>query len=74
MKNAVFWNVRPCGSCKNTFRMNVSSLLRGTGISDLGTTLVVVSNGRTQRRNTCHPEDGGATFLRNIGSYKSHTA
>jgi hypothetical protein len=22
----------------------------------------------------CHPDDGGATFLRNVGSYKSHTA
>jgi hypothetical protein len=20
-----------------------------------------------------HPDDGGATFLRNVGSYKSHT-
>jgi hypothetical protein len=23
---------------------------------------------------TCHPDDGGATFLRNVGSYKSHMA
>jgi hypothetical protein len=22
----------------------------------------------------CHPDDGGARFLRNVGSYKSHTA
>jgi hypothetical protein len=22
----------------------------------------------------CHPEEGGATFLRNVSSYKSHTA
>jgi hypothetical protein len=22
----------------------------------------------------CHPDDGGATFLQNVGSYKSHTA
>jgi hypothetical protein len=21
----------------------------------------------------CHPDEGGATFLRNVGSYKSHT-
>jgi hypothetical protein len=23
---------------------------------------------------TDHPDDGGATFLRNVGSYKSHAA
>jgi hypothetical protein len=22
----------------------------------------------------CHPDEGGASFLRNVGSYKSHTA
>jgi hypothetical protein len=22
----------------------------------------------------CHPDEGGAKFLRNVGSYKSHTA
>jgi hypothetical protein len=25
-------------------------------------------------RISCHPDDGGARFLRNVGSYKSHTA
>jgi hypothetical protein len=35
--------------------------------------------GPTFRRNLappsfCHPEDGGAKFLRNVGSYKGHTA
>jgi hypothetical protein len=24
--------------------------------------------------SSCHPDEGGATFLRNSGSYKSHTA
>jgi hypothetical protein len=37
MKNAVFWDVMPCGSCKNR-------------------------------------PFGGAKFLQNVGSYKSHTA
>jgi hypothetical protein len=23
---------------------------------------------------SCHPDEGGAMFLRNVGSYKSHTA
>jgi hypothetical protein len=43
MKNGVFWDVMPCGSCKN----------RHFG-------------------GTCHPDEGGAKFLRNVGSYKSH--
>jgi hypothetical protein len=25
-------------------------------------------------RHFCHPDEGGARFLRNAGSYKSHTA
>jgi hypothetical protein len=24
--------------------------------------------------DSCHPDDGGAKFFRNVGSYKSHTA
>jgi hypothetical protein len=24
--------------------------------------------------DSCHPDEGGDTFLRNVGSYKSHTA
>jgi hypothetical protein len=43
------------------------SFIRVTRIGDLGTTLAVTSNRRTLRRNT-------AEFLRNVGSYKSHTA
>jgi hypothetical protein len=42
IKNFVFWDVSPCGSCKFT--------------------------------DSCHPDEGGAKFLRNVGSYKSHTA
>jgi hypothetical protein len=25
-------------------------------------------------RTSCHPDDGGAKFFRNVGSYRSHTA
>jgi hypothetical protein len=51
---------------------------RVTRIGELGT-LTVTSNLGTLQRNTklltdsCHPDDGGAKFLRNVGSYKSHT-
>jgi hypothetical protein len=24
--------------------------------------------------DSCHPDEGGAKFLRNVGSYKSHMA
>jgi hypothetical protein len=62
-----------------------ASFIRVTGIGELGTMLAVTSNRRTLRRNTkiflrseftdsCHPDEGGAKFLRNVGSYNSHTA
>jgi hypothetical protein len=53
-----------------------ASFIRVTRIGELGTTLALTSNRRTLRRNTKHffTEDGGAKFLRNVGSYKSHTA
>jgi hypothetical protein len=47
-----------------------ASFIRVTRIGELGTTLAVTSNRRTLRRNT----KGGARFLRNVGSYKSHMA
>jgi hypothetical protein len=56
-----------------------ASFIIMTRIGELGTTLAVTSNRRTLRRNTkftdtCHPDEGGAKFLRNVSSYKSHTA
>jgi hypothetical protein len=57
-----------------------ASFTRVTKIGELGTTLAVTSNLRALRRNTnsqftdsCHPDKGSAKFLRNVGSYKSHT-
>jgi hypothetical protein len=38
--------------------------IRVTRIGELGTTQVATSN----------PDEGDARFLRNVGSYKSHTA
>jgi hypothetical protein len=36
----------------------------------------VASNSQrySQFTDSCHPDEGGAKFLRNVGSYKSHTA
>jgi hypothetical protein len=51
-----------------------AAFIRVTRISELGTTLAVTSNRRRLRRNTSHPDEGEAKFLRNVGPYKSHTA
>jgi hypothetical protein len=48
MKNGVFWDVTPCGSCKNRVSEELSaSFIRVTRIVELGTTLAVTSNRRT---------------------------
>jgi hypothetical protein len=55
----------------------IASIIRVTRIGKLGATLAVTNNRRTLRRNftdSCHPDEGGTKFLRNVGSYKSHTA
>jgi hypothetical protein len=41
-----------------------ASIIRVTRIGELGTRLAVTNN----------PDDGGAKFIRNVGSYKSQTA
>jgi hypothetical protein len=45
MKNAVFWDVTPCGSCKNRcfLEERVATILRVTTIGEVGT-LAVTSN------------------------------
>jgi hypothetical protein len=44
-----------------------ASFIRVTRIAELGTTLAVIAT------YSCHPDEGGAKFLLNVGSYKSHT-
>jgi hypothetical protein len=52
-----------------------ASFIRVTKIGEIGTTQAATSNRRTlQHLHFCHPDEGGARFLRNVGSYKSHTA
>jgi hypothetical protein len=44
MKNGVFWDVTPCGSCNNEVSEELSgSFIRVTRIGELGTTLAVTS-------------------------------
>jgi hypothetical protein len=60
MKNGVFWDVTPCGSCKDrrTLLASVASYSKVVPSSLIIVTLIM----NTRR------------FLRNVGSYKSHTA
>jgi hypothetical protein len=52
-----------------------ASFIRVTGIGELETILAVTSNRRCKEiPRLCHPDEGGAKFLRNVGSYNSHTA
>jgi hypothetical protein len=57
----------------------IAFIIRVTRIGELRTMLAVTSNRRTLRRNimfadSCHPDEGGDTFIRNVGSYKIHAA
>jgi hypothetical protein len=50
MKHGVFWDVTPCGSSKADVSEEISApFIRVTRIGELGTTLAVTSNRRTNR-------------------------
>jgi hypothetical protein len=60
----------------------IASIIRVTRIGELGTTLYFFAACTDcylrltlfQFTDSCHPDDGDAKFLRDVGSYKSHTA
>jgi hypothetical protein len=52
MRNAIFWYVTPCGSCKRRRFGGIASSIRMTRISELGTMLAVTSNQSTLLGNT----------------------
>jgi hypothetical protein len=64
MKNGVFWDVTPCGSCKKR-RFGGNTSQRAS---------VASYSYRSEFIDFCHPDEGGSKFLRNVGSYKSHAA
>jgi hypothetical protein len=49
----------------------IATIIRVTRIDEPGTLVVTSNRGRLRR---IHPHEGGAKFLRNVVSYKSHTA
>jgi hypothetical protein len=55
-----------------------ANFIRVTIIGELGTTqLQIATDVRCEEipsTDFCHPDEGGARFLRNDGTYKSHTA
>jgi hypothetical protein len=57
-----------------------ASFIRVTRIGELGTMLAVTSNHCYLQlalflvHRFCHPDEADAKFLRNLGSYNSHTA
>jgi hypothetical protein len=55
----------------------IASIIKEIWIGELGNTLAGTSNCCTLRRNikftdSFHPDEGGAKFFRNVGSYKNH--
>jgi hypothetical protein len=52
----------------------ITSIIKVTRIGVLGTMLAVTNNRSTLLADSCHPDDGGDTILRNVGSYKSQMA
>jgi hypothetical protein len=83
MKNAVFWDVIPCGCLRTDIsRERIASIIRVTRIGALGTTLAVTNNRSSLRRNTETGSKGGMLELgevvglggNQVDSYKSHTA
>jgi hypothetical protein len=56
-----------------------ASIVRVTRICELGTLAVtsnrlLVTSNVVPSSHSCHRDDRGAKFLRNVGSYKRHTA
>jgi hypothetical protein len=65
MKNAVFWDVKPCGSCKK--RSIASSLMQLVflrGVLQFLVTAEVVPSSQI----LFHPDDADDTLPRNVGS------
>jgi hypothetical protein len=57
----IFWEMTPCGSYKNRRILRVVAYTRAYYFALYLLALV-------------HPEDGGETIPRNVGTYQSHTA
>jgi hypothetical protein len=68
MNNAVFWDVASCSSCVNQHFASIFSVQK----SALQT--AATCSRWFLVRGFFYPEDGGDTFLQNVGSHKNYTA
>jgi hypothetical protein len=50
----------------------IASIIRAKRMRGLGKTLTVTN--KHAAKKSCHSDDGDASFLQNVGSYKTHTA
>jgi hypothetical protein len=70
MKNVVFWDVAPCGSCRNRCFGGKYRLYNQGEENQQRSVLRLLVTANVVRS---HPDNGGDTFLRNVGSYRTHT-
>jgi hypothetical protein len=79
MKNAVFWDVTPCGSCKNRrfggkYCLHHQSKENHRARINISIVLQLLFTANVVPSSViCHPNDGGDMFLRNVGSSKGLT-
>jgi hypothetical protein len=88
VKNAVYWDVTPFGSCEDrNFGGTPRHHHQGDKIGELRPMVTVTWKRITLRASVTsycyrcsqldgsfHRDDGGDTCLRNVGTYKDHTA
>jgi hypothetical protein len=51
-----------------------ASIIRATRKDEIGTLAINYQLTHSAKKYYCHPDGGGAKYLRNVGSYKSHKA
>jgi hypothetical protein len=70
----IFWEMTPCGSYKNRrFGGSYRLHLQGAWVFYESVPIQELTTSLCNLLALVHPEDGGDTILRNVGSYKSHT-
>jgi heterodisulfide reductase subunit C len=73
MKNIVLWYFTPCSSCMNRCFGGMDHLLHQSDRNRRARQILLVTSNRSTLAISCQHDDGGDTFLRNVGSYNSHT-
>jgi hypothetical protein len=81
----IFWEMTPCGSYKNrrfggSYRLHLQDVRVQASTERVVSSYDIIGVAVYTRvyHSLCllvlvHPEDGGDTILRTVGSYKSHT-